>query len=111
MALQLATAAGLNVFVSSGSDDKLKRARELGAQGGVNYQEEGWEKKLMKQLPSGRKYLDAVIDGAGGDIVQNATKILKAGGVIVVYGMTIAPKMPFLMNAVLKQVEVRGSTM
>ncbi|KAI9715598.1 MAG: hypothetical protein M1812_005902 [Candelaria pacifica] len=111
MALQFATAAGLNVFVSSGSDEKLKRARELGAQGGVNYKQEGWEKKLLEQLPSGRKYLDAVIDGAGGDIVQNATKLLKVGGVIVVYGMTISPKMPFLMNAVLKQVEVRGSTM
>ena len=27
------------------------------------------------------------------------------------YGMTISPKMPFLMNAVLKNIEVRGSTM
>jgi D-arabinose 1-dehydrogenase-like Zn-dependent alcohol dehydrogenase len=28
-----------------------------------------------------------------------------------VYGMTIAPKMPFLMQAVLKNIDVRGSTM
>jgi D-arabinose 1-dehydrogenase-like Zn-dependent alcohol dehydrogenase len=29
----------------------------------------------------------------------------------VVYGMTISPKMPFLMQAVLKNIDVRGSTM
>ena len=33
------------------------------------------------------------------------------GGVIVSYGMTISPKMPFLMSAVLKNIDVRGSTM
>jgi len=38
------------------------------------------------------------------------TKI-KPGGVIVSYGMTISPTMPFLMGAVLKNIELRGSTM
>ena len=33
------------------------------------------------------------------------------GGVIVSYGMTISPKMPFLMGAVLKNIDLRGSTM
>jgi D-arabinose 1-dehydrogenase-like Zn-dependent alcohol dehydrogenase len=33
------------------------------------------------------------------------------GGIIAVYGMTVGPKMPFLMQAVLKNIEVRGSTM
>lgn len=36
---------------------------------------------------------------------------MQAGGVIVVYGMTISPKMPFLMSAVLQNIDVRGSTM
>lgn len=36
---------------------------------------------------------------------------MKPGGVIVVYGMTTGPKMPFLMSAVLKNIDVRGSTM
>lgn len=30
---------------------------------------------------------------------------------ISIYGMTTSPKMPFLMGAVLKNIEVRGSTM
>jgi D-arabinose 1-dehydrogenase-like Zn-dependent alcohol dehydrogenase len=35
----------------------------------------------------------------------------QAGGVLSVYGMTVSPKMPFLMQAVLKNIDVRGSTM
>ncbi|KAI7281826.1 alcohol dehydrogenase [Hortaea werneckii] len=111
MALLFASAAGVNVFVTSGSEEKLKKAKAMGAAGGVNYKEEGWEKKLIAQLPADRKKLDAIIDGAGGEIVQKGTKMLRAGGVIVVYGMTISPKMPFLMSAVLQNIDVRGSTM
>lgn len=35
----------------------------------------------------------------------------KAGGVVSIYGMTVSPTMPFLMSAVLRNIEVRGSTM
>ncbi|KAF2089555.1 NAD(P)-binding protein [Saccharata proteae CBS 121410] len=109
MALMFAAAAGAKVFVTSGSEEKLRKAKELGAAGGVSYKEEGWEKKLREMLPEGR--LDAIIDGAGGDVVDKGAKLLKPGGVIVSYGMTISPKMPFLMSAVLKNIELRGSTM
>jgi D-arabinose 1-dehydrogenase-like Zn-dependent alcohol dehydrogenase len=37
--------------------------------------------------------------------------ILQPGGVISIYGMTTSPTMPFQMAAVLKNIEVRGSTM
>ena len=127
MALMLGTGKGINVFVSSGSDEKIKKALELGAKGGVNYRETDWEKKLKASLPKDRPYLDAVIDGAGGDIVEKATKILKVrpkrfvltestnrgqfGGIIVSYGMTLGPRVPFPMSAVLKNVEIRGTMM
>jgi len=81
MALMFASAAGCNVFVTSGSEEKLKRARELGAAGGANYKEEGWEKKLMEMLPKGRKMLDAIIDGAGGDIVDKGQRLLKVSSI------------------------------
>ncbi|KAI4732394.1 alcohol dehydrogenase [Aureobasidium sp. EXF-12298] len=111
MALLFATAAGANVFVTSGSQEKLDKAKKLGAAGGAIYKEDDWEKKLLEQLPKDRKFLDAVIDGAGGDIVAKAFKIMKPGGVIVSYGMTTGPKMPFTMAAVLKNIDLRGSTM
>lgn len=80
MALAFARARGARVWVSSGEEGKLERARrELGAQGGVSYREEGWEKKLVEKLPAERKWLDVIVDGAGGDIVDKAARLLKVG--------------------------------
>lgn len=77
MALQFAVAQGCNVYVTSGSQEKLDKAKQLGAKGGVNYKEAGWDKKLQAQLPKGRKWIDAIIDGAGGDVVSKGAKLLK----------------------------------
>ena len=77
MALFFGVSAGCNVYVSSGNEEKLQKAKELGATGGVNYKDKDWEKKLRDQLPKERKYLDAIIDGAGGDIIEKAVKLLK----------------------------------
>lgn len=38
-ALQFAVAAGANVYVTSSSQEKIQRAIELGAKGGVNYKD------------------------------------------------------------------------
>jgi NADPH:quinone reductase-like Zn-dependent oxidoreductase len=77
MVLLFGVATGCNVYVTSGSQEKIDRAVRLGAKGGVSYREEGWEKKLQAQLPSDRKYLDAIVDGAGGDIVNKGSRLLK----------------------------------
>ncbi|KAJ5899288.1 hypothetical protein N7495_004032 [Penicillium taxi] len=111
MVLRFAVARGANVFVTSSSQEKIDKAVKLGAVGGVSYREAGWEKKLLGMLPSSKKNFDTIIDGAGGDSIEKAAKLLKAGGVISIYGMTVSPKMPFLMQAVLKNIDVRGSTM
>jgi NADPH:quinone reductase-like Zn-dependent oxidoreductase len=99
------------VFVTSGDQGKIEKAVGMGAVGGVNYKEEGWEKKLRGLLPKERPYLDAVVDGAGGDVVSKTVRLLKPGGVISCYGMTVGPKMDWLMQATLNNVELRGSTM
>lgn len=89
MALAFAVATGAQVWVTSGSEDKIARAVELGASGGVSYREEEWEKKLLGLLGkeeggggSGGSgdvtaYFDAIVDGAGGDAVEKGAKILK----------------------------------
>lgn len=111
MALLFAVGAGANVYVSSGSEEKIQKAVSMGAKGGVSYKEQGWEKKLLAMLPQDNKTLDAIVDGAGGDIVEKSVKLLKAGGVISIYGMTVSPKMTWVMGAVLKNIELKGSTM
>lgn len=107
-ALQFAVAAGANVWVTSGSVDKLERAKALGAKGGINYKTEKWGKALAKDLPG---KIDLVIDSAGGNIVADVLPIIKPGAPIVAYGMTTAPKITFSMAAILANVEYRGSTM
>lgn len=90
VALQICVALGANVFVSSGSEEKIHKAVALGAKGGVNYKQGDWptalEALLTKEGGKGN-LLGAVIDSGGGEIMAQVGKILKHGGKVVVYGM------------------------
>ncbi|KAI1168655.1 oxidoreductase [Nemania serpens] len=108
--LQFGVALGCNMYVTSGSQDKIDKAQQLGAKGGVIYKNEDWHLTLQKMLPVERPFLDAVVDGAGGSIVMKTVPLLKIGGIISCYGMTTGPSMDWTMPAVLKNIELRGST-
>ncbi|KAL4244887.1 Zinc-type Alcohol Dehydrogenase-like protein [Abortiporus biennis] len=107
---------GANVYVTSGHDEKINKALELGAKGGVNYRQKNWPVQLEALL---RKHhgkgdgalLSAVIDSGGGDIVESVGKVLKRGGRVVIYGMTANPQVTFTMREVLKNQKILGSTM
>lgn len=75
--LLLAVARGVDVYVTSSNEEKIQKAVELGARGGVNYKEPGWEKKLLGLLSPGKTSFDAIIDGAGGDSIEKSVKLLK----------------------------------
>lgn len=77
--LQFAVALGMNAYVTSGSQEKLEKAKKMGAKGGVIYKDEGWEKELKKQFPKDRAYIDTILDGAGGNIMAKAVRLLKVG--------------------------------
>lgn len=77
IALRMAVARNADVYVTSSSEEKLQKAVELGARGGVNYKEERWEKKLLEMLPPEKRFFNAIIDGAGGDIIEKGTKLLR----------------------------------
>ena len=76
-ALEFARAAGANVYVTSGSQEKIDKAVKLGAKGGVNYKDKDWDKKLREMLPKENKNLDCIVDGAGSDVVSRGAKLLK----------------------------------
>ncbi|MCP3929436.1 MAG: zinc-binding dehydrogenase [Bacteroidetes bacterium] len=107
-ALQFALAAKAEVYVTSGKEEKIEKAVQHGAGGGVNYKEEGWSKKLMKL----EKGFDVIIDGAGGAGFSHLLKVANTGARICVYGGTagkitnISPQLLFW-----KQASVLGSTM
>jgi zinc-binding alcohol dehydrogenase/oxidoreductase len=107
--LKFAVAAGANVYVTSSSEKKIKRAIALGAKSGVLYNLKNWDKELLSKVEEG---FDAIIDSAAGDNFAKFPSMLKIGGKIVTFGGT-AGKIPELTAAQLfwKQASVLGTTM
>jgi NADPH:quinone reductase-like Zn-dependent oxidoreductase len=109
IALQFAVAAGANVFVTSGSDEKLQRAQHLGALGGVNYRHPNWD-RLLRELADGE--FDLVLDSAGGEPFNTLLTLTKPGGTLVCYGATLGPVPEFHLARVFwRQLRIIGSTM
>lgn len=108
-AVQLCAARGAEVWVTSGSEAKIARAREFGAQGGVNYNAEGWVKTLTQQ--AGGPF-DVIIDSAAGAPFGALLDAAAPGGRIVFYGGTLG-NIPDLPPAKVfwKQLSILGSTM
>ena len=88
-AIQIATALGARVFVTSSTQDKLEQARALGAEGGANYREPDWPERIVS-LAGGE--LDAAIDSYGGPSWEGALRTLRAGGTLVSFGDTSGPE-------------------
>ena len=89
-ALQLARAAGARVIVTSSSDAKASRVRELGATGTINYVKEPKWGAAVKALTHGAG-VDHALLMAGGDSVKQALEALKIGGDIVIVGLLQEP--------------------
>lgn len=107
-ALQIATALGAKVFVSSSSEEKLAKAKQLGAVGGVNYRDENWAKELTKQMG----HADLIIDCVGGKTFNKLLDIAKPGGRIVNFGATLGPVPNLLLPKLFfKHLDIRGTTM
>ncbi len=107
-AFLFARAAGANVYVTSGSDDKIEKALKLGAKGAYNYKREASYPDLWKTKGG----FDLVIDSAGGDQLNNFIKILRPKGKIVFYGATNGlPAKLDLYRMFWNQLSLLGSTM
>jgi zinc-binding alcohol dehydrogenase/oxidoreductase len=108
-AMLLAQALGAQVSVTSGSEEKLARARSMGAIAAVSYKQKGWDKELLQQ--AGRPP-NVIIDSAGGAEFNSLVAAAASGARIVTYGATLGAveklEMPRLF---FKQVDIRGSTM
>jgi NADPH:quinone reductase-like Zn-dependent oxidoreductase len=96
-ALQLARAAGLNVIITSSSDEKLERARALGANHTINYKTTPeWDKEAIRLADGLGAHLVVEVGGAGTlkrSIAAgrwNST-IVMLGGVSGAYGGEIEP--------------------
>ena len=91
--VMLAKQMGAEVIACAGSDDKMARLKELGADHVVNYRETDFSKWAIQQYgkPERRGYgggVDVVVNFTGGDTWVPSLKCVKRGGTILVCGAT-----------------------
>ena len=107
-AFQFALAYQARVYITSGSDDKIDKAKGMGALGGFNYKDPEWTTKAAKEVGG----FDIVIDSAGGEQFSKLPDLMMPGGRIAVFGRT-AGNIPDLSTRTLywKQISIHGTTM
>jgi NADPH:quinone reductase-like Zn-dependent oxidoreductase len=85
-ALQLAKAAGAKVIITSSSDEKLERARKLGADEVINYNaDKEWGRTAAKL--SGNDGVDHVVEVGGAGTLTQSIRACRFGGKIELIGI------------------------
>ncbi|NWF95794.1 MAG: zinc-binding dehydrogenase [Candidatus Thorarchaeota archaeon] len=110
-ALQIAGALGARAIVTSSSDEKLKRAVELGAAQTINHREQPDYHKEVWRLTN-RRGVDVVLDSVGQATWERSLRSLRKGGRLIVPGATSGPNATTNVSLVFwKQLEILGTTM
>ncbi len=105
--LLFAKHAGAHAIVTSSSDQKLERARALGADLAINYATNAdWAKLLRSTGP-----IDLAVDSSGGDTLRKAIDVLRPGGRIVVYGGTNGDSTIKMFPLFWKHLTILGTSM
>ena len=109
-AFQLAKALGARVMVTSSSDEKLKRARELGADATVNHAGEDVGQAVREA--TGGHGADVVVEHVGDATWKTSLSVVARNGRVAVCGATSGPNPPANLHRIWwKQLTVLGSTM
>lgn len=109
-ALQIAKAVGLRVFVTSSSDEKLQRAKNLGADVVINYTTQDYAREVRELTR--RRGVDVVLDSVGGETWVKSLGSLVKGGRLVTCGATAGPRpQTDLQRIFWNQLSIFGSTM
>ena len=105
-ALQMAKALGAKVIATSSSDEKLERARALGADETINYRTTPEWGKEVRRL-TGKRGVDHVVEVGGAGTMEQSLQAVRSGGRIDLIGLLAAGQpgsggadlMPVLMKA------------
>ena len=114
-ALQFAKAAGARVIVTSSSDEKLARARELGADFGINYRTTpDWGKAAVawaRGIDPAAEGLDHIVELGGADTLDRSIRAIRVGGTLSLIGVLGGPQPRInLPLVVMRQVRLQGVT-
>ena len=109
-AIQIARWAGCRVFATAGSETKLARSRELGAEEAFDHAAVlPWEKEVRRASGGG---VDVVVEHVGEAVFSRAVTALRSGGRIVTCGATTGPAAKLnLTHLFAKQLSLLGSYM
>lgn len=109
-AIQIAKKAGARVFVTSSSDEKLQKAKQIGADVLINYVTQEWDREVWKQ--TNKRGVDVVFESVGAATWLKAIRSLARGGRLVTIGATSGPNPQEEIRSIFwKQIDILGSTM
>jgi alcohol dehydrogenase len=107
-AIKMAKAIGCTVITTVGDDDKVEKAKALGADHVINYRKERFE-TITRKLTD-KKGVDVVFEHVGGEGFNGSLLCLKRGGRLVTCGSTAGPTVTMnLMQLFQQQYRIIGS--
>lgn len=107
-AIQLAKRMGCTVITTVGSDNKIEKAKALGADYVINYREDRFEGVVRKLTK--KKGVDVVFEHVGADTWAGSMLCLKRGGRLVTCGSTSGVSTSMnLMQLFQQQLKIFGS--
>jgi NADPH:quinone reductase-like Zn-dependent oxidoreductase len=109
-AIQIAKLHGARVIATASTQEKLARARQLGADEVIDYTSTDFVAEC-KRL-TGKRGVDVVIEHVGGEVFAQSLRAVRTGGRVVTCGATAGfhPSID-LRHIFFRNVEVLGSTM
>ncbi|GAB4338524.1 MAG: NAD(P)H-quinone oxidoreductase [Calditrichia bacterium] len=110
-AIQIARSVGANVGVTAGSEEKLRRCRQLGANWAINYKAGPFTARLLKETDG--RGVDVVVDFIGKAYFEQNLEVLKTDGRLVFLAMMSGSVVEQLDLKVLmkKRLQITGSTL
>lgn len=107
--LLFAKAIGARTIVTSSSEEKLARAKALGADVAINYKtDENWSKTVRAQSGGGPTL---VVDAVGGDTFAKSLDIARPGARVVTYGGTTGDAKIRMFSVFWKHLDILGTSM
>ncbi|TMJ02158.1 MAG: zinc-binding dehydrogenase [Alphaproteobacteria bacterium] len=107
-AIKMAKAIGATVFTTVGDDEKVEKARALGADHAINYRTERFETVVRKL--TAKKGVDVAFEHVGPDTFNGSLLCLKRGGRLVTCGSTSGQSTQInLFQLYLQQYRIFGS--
>ncbi|CAO3598679.1 unnamed protein product [Absidia cylindrospora] len=111
-AIQLAKEAGANrIFITAGTDEKVKFCKTLGATHGVNYKTENWAEIIAKETSG--KGVNVIVDFIGKNyFVDNIETLGLDGRMVILAFMSGAQVDGVNLGSILrKRLRIQGSTL